>query len=135
MQDKIQAVQADIDRLSQDLEAVMAEAEKAETSARDRLSKAYEALRNLLIEADSHLPQADRVWPSVTDEESRHGRVVIESLIDNGALQVLTARFVGDSEGPRMQFVKMGNVWKERGKFMELRNVPDNIAEILGAAK
>jgi hypothetical protein len=131
MQDKIKAAQAEVDRLSQELEAVMAEAEKAETIARDKLSAAHETLRTLLIEADSHLPQADRRWYAPGGTESHHGRVVIESLSDDGVLQVLTTRFVGDPDGVRMQFWKMGDVWKGRGELMELRNVPDNIAEIL----
>jgi hypothetical protein len=130
MQDEIKTAKNRVDRLSQELAKVIEESEKATELAREKLSDAHVELNRLLIEVDSHLPQADRVWPSVTGEESRHGRVVIESLSDDGVLQVLTTRFVGDSEGPRMQFVKMGNVWKERGKFMELRNVPD-IAEIL----
>ena len=127
MQDKIQAAQADIDRLSQELEAVIEAAEKAETMARDKLSKAHEALRKLLWEADIHLPQADRFWNGPDGEESITCRVVIESIHDG----VMTARIAGLPDGVRMTFRKSQGVWAERGKFMVLRNVPDNIAEIL----
>jgi hypothetical protein len=53
-------------------------------------------------------------------------------MADDGVLKFLTVRFLGIPDGQRMQFWKMGNVWKERGAKMVLRNVPDNIAEILG---
>ena len=127
MQDKIKAAQADIARLSQELEAVIEEAEKAEAMARDKLSKAHEKLRNLLVEADSHLPQADRFFPAPKGR-GWSSRVVLESLVDG----VMTVRFVGIPAGQRMQFVKKGGVWKESGTNMEVRNVPDNIAKILG---
>ena len=131
MQDEIKTAQNRIDRLSQELSAMIQAAEKAETIARDKLRKAHEELRNLLWEADSHLPQADRVWHGPDGEESFACRVVIESLCDG----VMTARIAGVPDGVRMTFRKSYGAWVERGKFMELRNVPDNIAEILGAAK
>ena len=126
MQDEIKTAQNRIDRLSQELEAVMAEAEKAETIARNKLNEAHKELRNLLWKADSHLPQADRVWHGPDGEESLTCRVVIESLFDG----VMTARIAGLPDGVRMTFRKSQGVWVEHGKFMELRNVPD-IAEIL----
>jgi hypothetical protein len=135
MQDKIKTAQAEVDRLSQELAKVIEESENATELAREKLSDAHVELNRLLIEADSHLPQADRRWYAPGGSESHHGRVVIESLSDDGVLQVLTTRFVGDPDGTRMQFWKMGGVWKGRGELMVLRGVPDNISEILKAAK
>ena len=130
MQDEIKTAQNRIDRLNQELEAVIEAAAKAENMARNKLNEAHETLRTLLIEADSHLPQADRVWYGPDGKDVMHGRVVIEKMADDGVLTFLTVRFAGIPDGPRMQFWKMGNVWKERGAKMVLRNVPD-IAEIL----
>ena len=131
MQDEIKTAQNRVDRLTKELAAVIEESEKAIELAREKLSDAYAELNRMLIEADGDLPQADRRWYAPGCSESHHGRVVIESLSDDGVLQVLTTRFVGDPEGQRMHFWKMGNVWKERGAKMVLRDVPDEIAEIL----
>jgi hypothetical protein len=131
MQDEIKTAQNRIDRLSQELEALMAEAEKAEAMARNKLNEAHEALRNLLWEADSHLPQADRFCNGPDGKEFFSCRVVIESIHAG----IMTARIAGVPDGVRMTLQKRQGVWVERGTKMVLRNVPDNIAEILGAAK